>query len=257
MPPGSNPSSWKNRFFGAGMSIQPKRIYIAERNRALSREQFIARWRRHGVLAMSFMASQNWGNVIRYVHCDAMHERAIPGVSDQYDGMGIVLFKDPEARKRHIDFTQARAALELDEEETFKARMKFGLGTVTREEIRLDGPVAGVKMVYCYNIVKGLKNSDGSSGYPANRAGEVMRIFKGSLRRYTQSFALIPENGVSWGLKSDVIEELWFDSVETARKAYARSEAQDFQANRTGLAQKPLIILVKELVLYPYPTSVR
>lgn len=233
------------------MSIQPKRIYIAERNRALSREQFIARWRRHGVLAMSFMARQNWENVIRYVHCDAIHDHGIPGVSDQYDGMGIVLFKDPQARKRHIGFAEARAALELDEEETFKARMKFGLGNVTREEIRLDGPAAGVKMVYCYNIADRLKNGDGSCGYPENRAAEVMRIFKGSLRRYTQNFPLTPENGVSWGLRSDVIEELWFDSVGAAGKAYGSPEAQAFQADQADLADKPIVLLVKELVLYP------
>jgi hypothetical protein len=236
---------------GRAPNPQPKRIYIAQRNRALSREQFIPRWRQHGKLAMSFMAMQAWQNVCRYVHCDAIHDHGVAGVSDQYDGMGILWFNDAESRKRHLGFAQARAALEVDEEETFVSRMKYGLGLVTREDIRLEGPACGVKMVYCSSMRDRDSPQDAIQAYSEQRAENVVAVLGTSLRRYVQSFPLPPENGTSWGLVCDMIDELWFDGIEALRVAYAKPEAQALHMSATTPASTFIAIVVHEIVLYP------
>ena len=81
------------------------------------------RRRRHGKLAMHFMAAQHWENVLRYVHCDAVRDTALAGIDEQWDGMGILLFRDSAARRRHIGVPEARAALEADEDATFAERV--------------------------------------------------------------------------------------------------------------------------------------
>ena len=89
-------------FANPDLFVQAKRIYFAQCNASLDRNAFIARWRRHGKLAMHFMAAQHWENVLRYVHCDAVRDTALAGIDEQWDGMGILLFRDSAARRRHI-----------------------------------------------------------------------------------------------------------------------------------------------------------
>lgn len=224
---------------------EPKRIYIAERNPKLSREQFIQRWRQHGALAMSFMARQNWANVILYVHCDAIHDHGIGGFSDCYDGMGVLHFRDQTAREQHIGFTEARAALAADEEETFKTQMKYGLGNVTHETVLLEGPALGVKVVYCRQLTDKVQ----ANRHAQRRASIALRAFGGAIRRYVQSIPVTPENGSAWGLQSDLIEELWFDDVVAVRKAFNEPEAADFHADRADLSETPIVLLTREVVL--------
>jgi hypothetical protein len=98
------------------MPVRPKRLYLVKRHPSLTREQFVARWREHGALAMRFMARQQWENVVRYAQCDAIHDHGLAGVTRDYDGVGMIGFRDLEARRRHATFAEARAVLEADED---------------------------------------------------------------------------------------------------------------------------------------------
>jgi hypothetical protein len=56
------------------MTTPGKLAYLAKRNPALSREQFIRRWRQHGALAMG---PARWDSVGRYAQCDCAGSAAL------------------------------------------------------------------------------------------------------------------------------------------------------------------------------------
>src|SRR6187401_1314827 len=126
-----------------------KRMYLAVRHPSLSPEAFVTRWRTHGALAMSFMARQQWENVTRYVQCDALRDHGLEGIAPDFDGIGMISFRDAEARKRHVGNADARAVLEADEDDTFAMRVNRR-GFVAAEMVliaRSDPEVALVRVI--------------------------------------------------------------------------------------------------------------
>lgn len=230
--------------------VRPKRLYLARRKPALTREQFFKRWRQHGKLAMSFMARQNWENVTAYIHFDPVREASgIAGASDDYDAIGWIRFKDIEARKRHAQFAEARAVLEADEDEFFSARVNT-TGIVTWETVLRDGPSSGVTKFCFLKRTNELSPSEFDDHWKNKHAPLLLQATPG-MQRYVQNYPLPPERGNSWGMGCDGVEESWFASLDELKKAHASPAMQAVDQDRDRFVRECVVVIVRQTVLYP------
>ena len=220
-------------------AIRPKRMYLVKRNPRFSAETFVPRWREHGRLAMQFMARQHWDNVVRYAHYDPVRDPRLTGVTREYDGVGMIGFRDVDARKRHVGFVEARSVLEADEDDAFGERVNRA-GLVADEQVIVDGPTTGIGVV---RVVA--KERGPLAAWQAAQRQRVPAALAGMLRRYVHDVPLPPENGVAWGLDCLAVEELWFDDVETTVRAWPSIGA-------TATGDGPVVV-VREVLLYPSP----
>jgi hypothetical protein len=228
-------------------SIRPKRLYLARRHPSLTPAAFITRWREHGRLAMSFMARQQWQNVTRYAHLDAIRDSGIPGVAQDIDGVGMIGFRDLEARRRHAGFAEARAVLEPDEDGVFAARVNRS-GLVADERVVFD---EGRPRAALIRVLE--RRADVASDVFADRCRDelapALRAALSGLRRYVQCWPLPPERGPAWGLACDLVDELWFDDRDALRAACASSGVA---LRGDGTSVRPTtLVAVEEVVLHP------
>ncbi|HEY3697483.1 EthD domain-containing protein [Phenylobacterium sp.] len=110
-----------------------KMIYVARRKPGMTPEAFVARWRRHGALAMSLPL---WRRMSRYVQASVIQPAPIAGASADYDAVGVVWQWD-DARPAG-DPAGART-LEADELETFSGPIPPLLLDVDEQVLSDDG----------------------------------------------------------------------------------------------------------------------
>ncbi len=233
----------------ASDAFQPKLIYLARRNPALSRRDFVARWRRHGALGMSL---PRWRNIARYVHCDALDPPAPTAAIDaDYDAIGIVWHRSPAARTAHLADTGSRLQMEQDEHDTF-ARPIVEACVLTREQVLLAPPdrssTATIKLT---RFLQEYDHPFALGEIPA--AGKIAAFHRtlaaggATVRGHVLNFPLPPENGTSWGLACAAIEELWFDDIAAATAASRcfAGAGESPQAPSSTIA-----VLTNELLIY-------
>jgi hypothetical protein len=123
-----------------------KLIYIAKRNPKFTREQFIARWRKHGALAMS---QQLWRQAARYVQASSIPSPSIEGASETYDAVGVLWFKDDSHMVAPTPADVADVAeMAQDEFETFAGPVAPGRMRVDEQELSNRG--AGRTTAYLF-----------------------------------------------------------------------------------------------------------
>jgi EthD domain len=225
-------------------AFQPKLIYLARRNPALSRREFVVRWRRHGALGMSL---PRWRNVARYVHCDALDPSAPTATIDaDHDAIGIVWHRSPAARAAHLADTGSRRQMEQDELETF-ARPIVETCLLAREHLLLAPPATSATTV---KLTRLLRAGDGvpppgeafTREFVATRQ-RALAAAGAPVRGHVLDVPLPPERGAGWGLCCAAIEEFWFDDL-TAAQAAAGALATD------PVAPASLALLTNEVLLY-------
>ncbi len=230
--------------------VRPKRLYLARRKPPLTREQFLARWRQHARLAMSFMARQSWENVTAYIHFDPVREASgIAGASDDYDAIGWIRFKDVEARKRHIQFAEARAVLEADEDEFFSARVNT-TGMVVSETVLREGPSSGVTK-FCFLKRKSELSLAEFDDHWKNEHAPLLLKAAPTMQRYVQNHPLPPEKGNAWGMGCDGVEESWFASLDELKKAHAEPAMRAVEEDRGRFVRECVVVIAQQAVLYP------
>jgi uncharacterized protein (TIGR02118 family) len=233
-----------------GLPVTPKRLYLARRKPSLTREQFIRRWREHGKLAMSFMARQNWENVTAYIHFDPVSEATgVAGASDDYDAIGWIRFKDVAARKRHIEFAEARAVLEPDEDAFFTERVNR-TGMVTWELPLRDGPSSGVTK-FCFLKRKHELSSAAFDDYWRHTHAPLVMRTMPAMQRYVQNYPLPPEKGAAWGLGCDGVEESWFSSLDDVKRAHTETVTRAIEQDRSRFVRECVVVIAQQTVLYP------
>ena len=144
------------------MSEEVKTIYLARRARALKREEFPRRWRRHGELAMSLGF---WTDSSGYYHCDVFEDP--PGAIDpelgeawagEYDGVGLVYFPSSSAYESlvtHADFPLLLA----DEEGAFIEPVE-NFSILTREEVLVQAPGTAAKLFAFMHAGEGVSQAE-------------------------------------------------------------------------------------------------
>lgn len=229
----------------------PKRMYLAIRNPAFSREQFRMRWRQHGALAMS-QASWKAG-VVRYVHSDALPcGGGLLGATDKFDGAGTVYYRDADARKLRANDPSERPPILKDEEETFAGRVN-PWGLVASERLLCDGSVGGIKAARYLWRRKNTTPAQFRDHWENTHANLVLGTpsVARHVRRYTQNDPLPPENGASWGLDCDGIEETWYENLDSLIRAHADpTYAAVIEHDRARFVGRCLLLLATDVVLY-------
>lgn len=232
----------------AGMP-RPKRIYFVRPHPSLAAGRFTERWREHGRLAMQFMQRQGWRNVVRYVHCDAVDVPQVPNARS-WAGMGIVVFRDAEARKDHLSFAQARKALEADEDLAFADRVNRS-GLVALEQVVLERGTQALKLVRAHGRPQAMGEGEFRRRFEQEQVPRTHEAAGARLVRHALNWPLPPEDGRAWGLDCALVEELWFRSVEDLLAALA-AERQ----SHSGELLCPIFELVtRETVLHPPPAQ--
>lgn len=221
------------------MIVRPKLMYLARRHPALTGEQFIPRWRQHGALGMSM---PRWKNIWRYVHCDVVDGR-------DYDGVGIVWHKSPEARRAHREDTSSQAAMEADERETFDRLVVDFCALMEEREALHPRPDAAVKLIrFAQRRYDVTRDRFVEELAPAH-ARELLHLpdIQGRVRGLVQNHALPSESGRPWGLPYDYVEELWFDTRDdaVAVELMLRKDSPVLLGSDLAVA-----VLTNEIVLY-------
>lgn len=230
--------------------MEPKLIYLASRHPSLSRTGFTARWRQHGALGMSM---PRWKNIRRYVHCDVL-QSGVAGLRDDFDGVGLIWHRSPEARMKHRMDNSSQGQMEADEAMTFAEPVKnFCL---LAEEHELAGGRSGpVKLIRFIGRNAKLSKGEFLDRWK-NRLGQAVlnlpAMGKGAVR-YVQNHSLRPEQGGAWGLPADCVDELWFESEQAATLALQEFSAlADFERE---LSASIISVMTNEVVLHDRPTA--
>lgn len=93
-------------------------FYAESRLPGLSRQEFLARWRAHGGLALETAAFRS--AVTRYVHHDPVHEpAAFPGASTSYDALGEIACADASSLRALLASAEVRGPIRDDGARTF------------------------------------------------------------------------------------------------------------------------------------------
>ena len=234
-----------------GPIVEPKLIYLATRHPSLARAAFTARWRQHGRLGMSM---PRWKNIRRYAHCDVL-QPGVEGISEAFDGVGLIWHRSPEARLRHRTDTSSQGQMEADEAETFAEPVRNFCLLAEEHEIRKGSP-GPVKLIRFLQRREGVTRTEFLQRWIAD-APRYFLSFPGlsqALLRYVQNHTLPPERGDAWGLPSDCVDEFWFESEKTAVEAF-RNLIEMGEWERT-LAPTVTCVLTNEVVLHDRPELV-
>ena len=221
--------------------FQPKLIYLARRNPALSREAFTRRWRQHGALGMS---RPRWRNIARYVHGDVLD-------GDDHDGIGLIWHRSRAARAAHLADTDSRLQMEQDEFETFAEPVanfcllahEFVLMTPPRASVSIDGtadPAGPVKLT---------RFLDSHSAADSTELRLQLESAAVALHGHVINMALPPERGDGWGLGHACVEELWFANLEDARRAAVVTAACTRSRSST------VVVLTRDVCLFERPNT--
>ena len=113
-----------------------KLIYLARRNPGLSRERFVARWRKHGALAMSLGL---WRHMAGYVQASVLHPAPIRGASVDYDAVGVLWYKDDALKDPVAADAPDMQVMAQDEPQTFSALVRPGSLVGEEEVLKTSG----------------------------------------------------------------------------------------------------------------------
>lgn len=197
--------------------MEPKLIYLAKRNPALTREGFTARWRQHGALGMSM---PRWANIRRYVHCD-VQQFGIAGVREDYDGVGLIWHRSPEARARHRADNSSQGQMVADEAHTFSEPV-YNFCLLAEESAFVSRGVGPVKLIRFVERSKGITGEAFALAWKAQYAPALVQRAAGigGVLRYVQNHVLPSERAGGWGLGADCVDEFWFESRDQAAAAF-------------------------------------
>ena len=223
--------------------FRPKLIYLARRNPALSREAFVKRWRQHGALGMSL---PRWRNIAQYVHCDVLHPQAQAAeVDTEYDGIGLIWHRSPEARAAHIADTSSRQTMERDEEETFAEPIVTSC-LLARERVLKQPNRAERSLVKLTCFIRAhafAENLVRERVGASRRVVESMSALGLLPRGHVVNAPLPATSGDGWGLRADCVEEWWFDDEDSALRAVPILRSSTYPAATR-------LVLTNEVLLY-------
>lgn len=236
--------------------MQPKLIYLAQRRADMTRAQFVARWRRHAALGIS---RPRWINIARYVHCDVLDAgAALPGICDDYDGVGLIWHRSPEARAAHRADTSSQAEMEADELETFREPVvNCCLLAEQLEGEPCPAPESGtVKLFRFERFTAPLARADVLANVVEPRRDVIANLAedRGRPLGYCTNLPLTAavEGRTSWGLSADLVEEFWFEDLEPLA---AFRECNPASRGRIKLPHRVIEIVTNEVALYERSTG--
>jgi hypothetical protein len=186
------------------MAATWKRAYLVRRNPRLTAEEFPKRWKQHSDLGRTFpdVVARNQ----RVVYClanKALGERI--GASREYDGVGLLRLRSPEALDGENADPTAIPTMRADELKVFHQHV-FNSAVLTEEHILKPGADGKVAVLSFVRRRLGLSREAFQAAWlaaPIEHAEKVRKHVKGLvIREPTVDF--------------DGLAETWFDSTEDA-----------------------------------------
>lgn len=227
--------------------MEPKLIYLARRNPALTRADFTARWRQHGALGMSM---PRWVNIRRYAHCD-VQQFGVDGVSEDYDGVGLIWHRSAEARARHRGDNSSQGQMVEDEALTF-AEPVYNSCLLAEESVLRSRGVGPVKLIHFIDRSKAITGDAFALAWRRQYAPAMLQeTASGDVLRYVQNHVLPPERPGGWGLRSDCVDEFWFESREKAVAAFVAINA--LGKIEGELVSRSIWVATNEVILHDRP----
>jgi hypothetical protein len=218
-----------------------KLAYLAQRNPALSPEQFTRRWRQHGALAMSL---PRWDSVGRYAQCDCLPVPAgLSRASQEYDGIGIVWFTDANPGS-----SADRERMRADERETFSAYVdEIALLLTERAERASRDGHGPVKANHFLARPADLTRDEFTARWLEH---DIDRGSRARLvTRYTKNEVIgrRPDSR----LEFDAYDEYWFESGAALSEYFSGADPDSL--GRPWIDdQRSVLVVTNELVLYDF-----
>ncbi len=221
------------------MTTPGKLAYLAKRNPALSREQFIRRWRQHGALAMGLA---RWDWVGRYAQCDCLPVPAgLSRASQQYDGVGVIWFTDTRPSS-----PADRERMRADERETFSTYVDE-IALVLRERVGRDGSGA-VKANHFVTSRRDLPRDEFLALWLQNGIEHSPRA--SLVARYVGNEVVV--NGMPGSrLPFDAYDEYWFESSASLSEYFSGNDSNPLDRPWIDHERSALVV-TNELVLYDF-----
>jgi EthD domain len=217
-----------------------KLAYLAQRNPALSREQFIRRWRQHGALAMGLA---RWDSVGRYAQCDCLPAPAGLGrASEQYDGVGVVWFTDTKPGS-----DSDRERMRADERQTFSTYVDE-IALILRERAGMARDGGAVKANHFLTSRRDLTRDEFLALWLQNgiehgpRASLVARYVGNEVVVNGRPGSLLPYHAY---------DEYWFESSASLSEYFSGHDSNPL--DRPWIDQeRSVLVVTNELILYDF-----
>ena len=188
----------------------------------------------------------------------------MPGISDDYDGVGLIWHKSPQARLAHRADVSSQADMEFDEERTFREPVSnFCLLAAETQRLMIASPDDNA--VKLFRLLKYEDSAKCDS--LIRKTGEQRRqVLAGSIAAegwpigYCMNTTLPPQSeGLSaWGLAADCIEEFWFKDLDELRLFRRRLAAEAALLSPTdGPIASCIEVITNEVILHDVPDQTK
>ena len=197
------------------MQQQWKMIYLAKRNPTLAPAAFPQAWREHSALGRQCRNVQD--KVLDVAQCSRLLALDLPGVSADYDGVGLLRLRDGEAVNDIWNDAETLAVMRPDEPRVFSTYVRrFTL--VCHECLLRDGPRSHFVLYGFLRRRAGLSKAEFDAawldGSPRWLAGAALA----QAGRVVHNVVVqVPPPGYAF----DGIAEWWFDSPAALHVAFA------------------------------------
>lgn len=231
--------------------MKPKLIYLTARHPGLSRSAFVDRWRQHAALGMS---RPRWINIERYVHCDVLTpSEPFLGISDHYDGIGMLWHRSRAHRQAHLADTTSRGEMEADEAMTFATPINDCCLLVEEREIFSSG-VTDASTIKLFRFARLADDTPMSALHHLIMTARTA-VARNSARplRHCVDLPIDPqtEGRAKWGLPCSVVEEFWFEDQDHLREFYDAFIGESALPGES----KAITIVTNEIVLHNRPET--
>lgn len=222
-----------------------KGIYLVNRNPALSLEEFPQRWQQHAKLAGSQKELRKYFTSV--IQCMRLLDAGFPAdTAAGYDAMNLVGISSLEAGTALWDEPATINVMQPDELKTF-SRLIVECWMVGRERVIRSGPPGSVVVVRCLKRRPDVDLQSFREHFATVHAGLESAGSTGALvlRQVQNEIAVAPPD-----FDYDLVNELWFADVDSARRHFADATLQDcLAADRNRLCQTSSITMTAQVSL--------
>ena len=196
-------------------------IYLARRNPALLPEEFSQAWREHSALGR--LCPNVQAKVTGVSQCSrVLDSDVLPGASPDYDGVNLLELRDLQAASDIWNDPDVRQVMYPDELRVFDGHVRdFSL--VSEALVLKDAPRSAIAVISFLRRREGIGRAEFSRCWEQEHAPLLLACpaFR-CARRYVQNHVVMdPPPGYDY----DGIAELWFESLQEVRSAFADADA--------------------------------
>lgn len=200
-------------------SDQWKIIYLARRNPNLAAEEFPQAWREHSALGRQCL---NVGQRVKSVaQCSRLLDAALPGVSQEYDGVNLLILTDREAARAIWSDPETLAIMKPDELRVFDRYVRE-FSMVCSEQVLQDMPRTDVVLYAFLRRRADFSAASFQLSWIAAKPGD--QLLQESLNTARRVVHNLVVETPPIGYEYDVVVEWWFESEQELLHAVSQQE---------------------------------